>query len=1028
MFADNPFLQLTFPRVARALGDLKGCLWQEVPELGVSFSGASEKIFDFQTACGLSYKEIELPFCWGRLFEQGWFRLELPELPATDSGPLYLFWDDQGEGTAYVDGVPYYGFDVAHRHCPLPPGTREVYVEGLCLQSAIWHPAATGLDPRGSQLRRAALMRRDDLAWETYHDLLVLYDLALEETKANQPLMPPVVLGQGYHPPLDEVSVLCRRLFRALDDAVNALDQGGLPLARSVLQATYDALSGQHERIRAVLAGNAHIDLVWLWPERSGEYKAVHTFATMNRLMDTYPEFVFGYSQTASYEAVSRHSPALMEAVRARIDAGSWETLGATEVESDTLLACGEALARSFLLGQRGFERLQGKPSRVLWLPDVFGYCGCLPQIMRQSGVDFFFTTKLTWSNINLFPYSSFLWRGTDGTDVLVHVTQGNGYNQTASPEELRRGARAYRQSDVHDEFLAPTGYGDGGGGVTEEMCERARRYRSLAGMPETVWGRVDNFFERLDAVRARLPVYQGELYLEYHRGALTTHGDLKEAFRAGERALQTWEAVRCATGGTEIDEQSWKRLVFAQFHDYITGTSIPEVYEECVPELRAIAAHALESAARELGKDGTGAPALFNPLPVERIALVRDRDGHPMKAVRLNPLSGAPLDALPALKETAPVRAEAMRMESGQVSAEFDEQGHISRLSFGGQGIALRAALGELVLYPDVPHGFDAWEIDRQTLSMGRPVEGPAETVAVQGGAWEGEIAFRRKLGASSTVLIRYRLDAFQPVLHVAYEIDWHEEQTLLKVCFSTAYAGRQARFGEPFGSVLRGQQAGSPQDEARFEGPGSRWAVVADDAGDGLGVVTEAKYGWNCRDGTLGLSLLRAARVTGSESGMGRLFPPSIRSPRRDGKSRDEYSDQGQHVIRMALCLHGAEGPAVRNAAALADTLFTPALAYLATPGAGAISTGFEGLEGSSTLVPCWGKPAADGSGWILRLHETMGCRGRARLRLREGYQARRTDLFESRIDNSPITELTFTPYELISLRIFQLWPDTR
>ncbi|MEI9999992.1 MAG: hypothetical protein WDO13_12960 [Verrucomicrobiota bacterium] len=205
-----------------------------------------------------------------------------------------------------------------------------------------------------------------------------------------------------------------------------------------------------------MLTGHAHIDLVWLWPEKTGEYKARHTFATMSRLIDHYPEFVFGYSQTASYDAVKRSAPKLADQVKKRIAAGRWDPVGALEVESDTLMACGEALARSFRLGQEGFRRLQGRPSRVLWIPDVFGYCGSLPQIMRQSGVDYFFTTKLTWSNINRFPYSSFRWVGIDGSEVVVHVTQENGYNQAVTAQELRTGAKAYRQSDVHDEFLAP--------------------------------------------------------------------------------------------------------------------------------------------------------------------------------------------------------------------------------------------------------------------------------------------------------------------------------------------------------------------------------------------------------------------------------------------------------------------------------------------------------------------------------------------------------------------------------------------
>jgi len=995
MLPENPFLQLTLPRVSRALHRVESLIWQEIAPVSCAFEGAQAAPVPWEAARKLAYKPVKLPFHWGHLFDQGWFKMTIPKVKT------------KGPGTVYLDGVPFYGFDVAHRYCALPEKAGEIYIESLCLQSAIWHPSATGLDPKGSKLSNAALFTRDDLAWEVWHDLRMLFEVAIEEGKANDQTKSPKTYGVGYQPPVDIVTPLYRRLLRALDDAVNELNRGGLPAIRKSLKQAYKKFEGQADRIRAVLTGHAHIDLVWLWPERTGEYKATHTFSTMNRLMDLYPEFVFGYSQPASYDAVKRVSPKLMDKVQKRIKSGKWEALGATEVESDTLMACGEALARSFLLGQKGFRRIQGKPSRVLWIPDVFGYCGSLPQIMRQTGVDYFFTTKLTWSNINLFPYSSFIWRGIDGSEVLVHVTQENGYNQNVTPEEIRRGARAYRQSDVHDEYLSPTGYGDGGGGVTEEMCERARRVKSLAGMPEVGWGRVDEFFDKLNEVRAKLPSWQGELYLEYHRGVLTTHGDLKARFREGERALQVWEAARCATHGGELDDQPWRRLVFAQFHDYIPGSSIWEVYEEGLAELAALSANAFDSAAKELSKGKS--PALFNPLPIERIHLLEDKS----KAVWLAPLTGMPLTDLPALEPAKPVQATAKKIESASVKATFDAKGQIASLTFGENEIALRAPLAELMIFPDFPHDFEAWDIDRQTLSLGRAVESPAKVYVLRAGGLEGAVEFRRQLSDKSRVTVRYRLDAFQPVLHLEYEIDWHEEMSLLKVLFPTAYTGRMARFGAPFGSVQRGQQAGPSRDEAMFEGAASRWAIVADDGEtEGLGVVTEAKYGFSCRDGELGVSLLRSPRVTGGDPNHQRLFPASLRR----GGVRELYSDQGRHVIRLALCYHSPQIARENLAPPLAETLFTAPLPYQGP----AVSAGLLGFEGVESLVPCWAKPAADGQGWILRLHETMGRRGKVRLRLAQGLKAYPTDLSEATKASKPIRQLTVNPYELISLRI--------
>ncbi|MEI9999994.1 MAG: glycoside hydrolase family 38 C-terminal domain-containing protein [Verrucomicrobiota bacterium] len=203
---------------------------------------------------------------------------------------------------------------------------------------------------------------------------------------------------------------------------------------------------------------------------------------------------------------------------------------------------------------------------------------------------------------------------------------------------------------------------------------------------------------------------------------------------------------------------------------------------------------------------------------------------------MKLAPLSGAPVADLPAVTVEQPVHASARKLESAQVKAAFDAKGRIASLAFGGLEIATEGPLADLVLFPDYPHEFEAWELDRQTLSLGRSVDTPAEAAVlvaggVVAGGSQGTVEFRRKLGTASTVAVRYRIDAFQPVLHVEYEIDWHEPMTLLKTVFPTAYRGRSARFGAPFGSVLRGQLAGPSRDEAMFEGAGSRWAIVSDD-----------------------------------------------------------------------------------------------------------------------------------------------------------------------------------------------------
>ncbi|NJK91004.1 MAG: alpha-mannosidase [Blastochloris sp.] len=1015
MLPSNPFLQLTYPRLKSAEDRIKKIIWTKVADLPLAFAGNTKEHQNYSSARSLKFKSITLPHIWGHLFDQAWFKISLPSKLPTASSPLYLHWNDQGEGTLYVDGLPHYGFDVAHRYCLLPKG-REFLVESLALQSAIWHPAASGMSAQGSLLSEVSLCTRDELAWKVWHDLSVLIDVLEEEMKINFPLKKPSAWGVGYQLPVENVTPFYRRLLRQLDDAINRLDSGGLPALERALAGIFQNFKGQALPITATLTGHAHIDLVWLWPERAGEYKAVHTFSTMNRLMDLYPELRFGYSQPASYAAVERRAPRLMDRVRERIRQRKWEPVGATEVESDTLLACGEALARSFLVGQERYRQLQGQPSRVLWIPDVFGYSGCLPQIMKQTGVEFFFTTKLTWSNINKFPYSSFLWRGIDGSEVLVHVTQDNGYNQVVSTNEIKTGALAYRQSDVHDEYLCPTGFGDGGGGVTEEMCERARRLADLSSLPKVRWGRIDDFFDRLNQHRDRLPAFQGELYLEYHRGILSTHGSLKSHFRAAERALQTWEAVRAINGGSAIDEKAWQRLIFAQFHDYIPGSSIAEVYEEALAELAQITRSSLNFSRTELTTSrpkkskSAATPCLFNPLPLPRIHI--QHEGKQTKAYQLPPLSGLPLDQLPQLPADPKLAASARFLSSSRVQVAFDKKGQISKLVIDGKVISQRGPLNQLVLYPDQPHLFDAWEIDRQTLSLGQTVTHSAVLHHTTCSDHEATVVFKKALTPKSSVLIHYRLNTSQPVLHVQYDLDWHDGGHLLKAHFPTEYYGRNARYGAPFGSVLRGQQPGPSRDEAQFEAAGSRYAAVCDDAElQGLSVITEAKYGFSCREGNLGLTLLKSAFITGEDSSHKRLFPAAIRRP----TWKDAYSDLGPQTVKIALGHHSILNPREECAAALADLLFTLPLSYQGP----ALSSPFLGLEGDHTLLPTWAKPV-DAHSWILRLNEVAGQRGKVRIKLAPGWTALPVNLSEQPTQVKKTTsQLSFKPYDLLSLK---------
>ncbi|MEZ0299317.1 MAG: alpha-mannosidase [Candidatus Methylacidiphilales bacterium] len=1009
MFPQHHLPQLIPNRIQSLTGRLQNAIWQNLQQLTVEATAADPRQRTIEEASQLPREEMAAGTSWGKLFDQRWFRVVIP---ATE-GDVWLNWRDQGEATVYVDGFPHFGFDVAHRHCRITGNVGEVWVESHCIQSAIWHPEATGLKA-GSLHEGAFLCRRNDAAWEAYHDIKCLFDLAMDMRVRENPGAPRELTRFGLQPALASVSPLYRRLLRLMDEAADALDLYGLEAFREKMRLAYEEVRMSKVFTNAVLTGHAHIDLVWIWPERIGEAKAMHTFASMNHLLEEYPEFRFTYSQPASYEAIRRRSPRLYKQVTERMATGQWQATGAMYVESDTMMACGEALTRSFILGQKGFIEMNGAPSRLTWLPDVFGYSVCLPQIMKQMGVEYFFTTKMTWNAINRIPFSSFVWRGNDGSEILSHVTQDGGYNSQLQLAEIKSTMNGHQQADIHPEYLLPTGFGDGGGGTTAEMCERARRLDSLPGLPGMKWDQPEAFFDRLAPLRARLPVHQGEFYLEYHRGTFTTHGNLKETFRALERSLQVAEAVASVTGQRWDTEAAWKRLVFAQFHDYIPGTSVWDVYLEGLPELQRHAAQQQQKALEALSMgvtsedDGQSVPCLFNPhaISVDRMVV------HPQTGKRvcvcLPPLSGVPFnEAVLPSSHFPPVRIEGLGVGSGETYLRLNNSGWIEELMLGGRSVDLAGSFGQLVLYPDRPADFDAWDIDRPTLSLGSVCDAQPKIEPFHEGDDIAGFRVTRQIGLNSTATVVFSLERVTDFLDITVELDWQEPEHLLKMRFPTRYAAVNARFGSPFGSVLRSQIPNSTVSDAMWEVPFSRYLAVFDEGErDGIFLVTECKYGAYVKSGEIGLSLVRSPLVTGFEMHSG-AWPPHL--SRLDVPSR--HSDIGKHRIRLAI---GRYDITSTQPAEVAETHFTDPVLYRGA----AIPSPLKLLTGCKTLVPAWAKPAGSDE-WILRLHETAGFRGTARIEPAKGWQISQTDLAEQ--SDQPLAggAFAFTPYQIVSLR---------
>lgn len=978
----NPLPQLGHQRLIGVMGQVKDLIWSQRRPLPIALAPLGEGISDQAAAARQEFTPLaDLPVHigaggWGNR----WCRVEVPAAGPGEEGHRHLEWTCSGEATVWLDGEAWSGIDHAHPTCPLPERACSLLVEVCLWNTGLGGPKMGPVDKAlGVRLEGAWLALRDEMAWEAFHDLDVLAMLFSEQLRSEGLEGP---LHSGTQPDWVRASPLLRRLAMAIEGVCDAWVAAGLTGLRAAAADLLRAFPAETWQPAAALVGHSHLDCIWLWPEAATRRKMVHTTASMLRLMERYGEFRFLQSQPYLYDRLGQDAPGLLSQVQQRIREGRWEATGGFVVEPDTYLPCGEALARSLVLGQRRLSELRGGPSRLCWIPDVFGYASCLPQLLRLAGITGFYTTKLAWRSVTRFPYTSFRWRGSDGSEVITHL--GQGYNCRVEVRETLEASRLHRQVDVHPVMLIPTGQGDGSGGTRAEDLERARRLASLAGVPRHRWCSGEAEMAALETVGDRLPVYEGELSIEYHRGTYTSQARFKRAHRALERALQVEEAARVAGAGGPVDGHAWQRLCLAQFHDAIPGSSIGLVYEQLGCELERLAGERLVAAQMALG--GAGG-RWFNPLPMPR-RWVAERDGR-CDLVELPALAVADPRPVP----TDPVRVARGSLDNGRCQARFDAEGRLAGLVLDGWTAPL-AGPCRLDLYHDHPKAYDAWDIDHYTLR--RPLAaGPALVLAASGdGTVRGELAGEAPLGERSRLHWRWLLEAGSAWLRCELRIDWRERHRLLKFHLPTLCAGREARFGTAFGAVDRCQVPMGAEAEAAWEVPASRWAAVRDRVGDGLALVSEASYGFSCRDGDLGLSLLR--------------------SPTHP----DPEADQGEHLLRFAIGRHrDVWEPDAAPTAAQADLLFTPPLAVAAPAGSAPIA--WRDLGG---LVPAWVEPLADGC--LLRLHEVAGRCGTARLSA-AGAALEVVDLLGKVLSGlgrgaDGLWEIPYRPFQVLGLRL--------
>ncbi len=996
-----------------------------------------------ERAQAASYEPFAVGSEWGRPWSTTWFRLEgrVPREWAgsrveavIDLGFAGDWPGQQAEALVHdLDGRPVKGIEPSNTYVPVPgPGSAPCAggePVGYLVEAAAnpdilgrgFLPTALG-DKRTAgdsplyRLARADLAVLDEQVWHLGLDVEVLTQL-MHELAFGDPRR--------------------HEILRALERALDALDlddvAGSAAAARDELApALSRPANASAHRISAV--GHAHIDSAWLWPLRETIRKTARTFANVTALAQEYPEFMFACSQAQQYAWVKQHQPEVYRRMQEAAKAGQWVPVGGMWVEADGNLPGGEALARQLVHGKRYFLDEFGVDCQGVWLPDSFGYTAAYPQLARLAGMRWFLTQKISWNQTNRFPHHTFWWEGIDGSRIFTHFPPADTYNGTLEGAELARAVANYSEKGGGTRSLLPFGHGDGGGGPTREMLERARRVADLEGSPQVAIEHPDAFFAAAQEEYPQAPVWSGELYLELHRGTFTSQARTKAGNRRSERLLreaELWATAAAVYGGAgdwaypyDRLDRLWKSVLLHQFHDILPGSSIAWVHREAEAAYTEIAAELEEIIADATGAltgPSTDRAWVLNAAPRHRTELVAIPAGStvpvPASAQRLADgghaaLAHAPGSGVGTLVEAepplTPVRVSERELDNGLVRVALDEDGCLASvrdLSVGREVLAPGGRGNLLQLHPDLPNRWDAWDIDRHYRHRWVDLTGAEAVTVTDHGPLVGAIRVERRFGASR-ITQTVRVLAGSKRVDVDTEIDWHEREKLLKAAFPLDVHADRATAEIQFGHVHRPTHTNTSWDAARFETYAHRWLHVGE-PGYGVALITDSTYGHDVG---------RSTRDGGGTTTTVRLS--LVRAPR----SPDPDADQGPHRFSYALLPGATLAEAVAAGYALNLPLRVVPAAAVTRPAC------VVDVDGDAVTVEAI-KLSDDRAGdVVVRLYEALG--GRARAVLRPGFAVARADvvdLLERPLPEGPLAMdadggivVRLRPFQVLSLRL--------
>ncbi|WP_353949079.1 alpha-mannosidase [Sporolactobacillus sp. Y61] len=802
--------------------------------------------------------------------------------------------------------------------------------------------------------------------------------------------------------------------------------------------------AGEKKGYHITAVGHTHIDVAWLWRLRHTREKIARSFSTVLELMKEYPDYRFFQSTPQDYAFLAEDYPELYNQIKQRIAEGRWEANGATWLEPDTNIPSGESLTRQFLYGIDYFQSKFAARQNVLWLPDVFGYSAALPQILQGFDIPNFMTTKISWNDTNRMPHDTFYWRGIDGSKVLTHfitTVEANTdfydpkqwrytYNGEINPRTVLGTYHVYTDKDINNDLLLSYGYGDGGGGPTREEIKNIRIINELPGMPTIENGRVDNYFDQLNDRIAHtqepVAIWDGELYLEYHRGTYTSQAKVKNWNRRAEyalRQLEIWYTAAHVQKGisypAERIRKLWIILLRNQFHDILPGSAIKEVYEDTAKEFKQLfdgVRQLRQELDHQLTKKHENCLLFRNSLPWPVKQLVRlpkgvtnvedvptTTDGNQSYALVDVPALGSVAHAtrgiLPTESSNKTVRIDGNTLHTSYYDVIYRADGVFESIvdrQTHREWLARQQGGNVFTLYEDRPLDFDDWNIDADYPDKPKQLHAQHVELTTNNSLF-ADLSMDFSFGHSKMHQV-IRFYAHSPRIDFITQVDWHEHQTLLRTAFNTTIQSDYARYDIQYGNVQRPTSDNTSWDQAKFETVAHKWADLSE-RDCGLALLNDCKYGYRIKGQQMSLTLLKS------------------------GIDPDPNADEGRHKFTYSLLPHEGDflsGDVEKVSEELNDPL------QIVTNASDDQLTALVNLSGEFPVALDTIKMSEDEKAVIIRLHDYSGTKNVITVQP----QFRYVNVVQVKLDeqkkNIPVTEINhdklqilMNPYQIATLR---------